>query len=82
MVTRQKLLLAGIAATFAGFALPSLAEDHYVTIDPPARRMEKYEMRPGHVWVPGAWQWRNGKHEWVPGHHIAERKGYRYAPDR
>ncbi|MEP7067860.1 MAG: hypothetical protein ABI789_01415 [Usitatibacter sp.] len=82
MVSRQKLLLAAIAATFTGFALPSFAEDHYITIDPPARRVEKYEMRTGHVWVPGAWHWRNGKHEWVAGHHVAERKGYRYAPDR
>jgi len=82
MVTRKKLLLAGIAATFAGFALPSFAEDVYITTDPPVRRVEKFEHRPGHVWVPGAWHWNNGKHEWMAGHHVAERKGYRYAPDR
>ena len=81
MVTR-KLILAGIATTFAAFAAPSFAEDVYITMDPPARRMEKWEARPGQVWVPGAWVWKNGKHEWVAGRYVAERKGYRYAPDR
>ena len=36
----------------------------------------------GYFWVPGVWEWRNGRHEWVSGHLVAERKGYRYAPDR
>ena len=81
MVTR-KLIVAGIAATFAGFALPSFADDVYINVDPPARRAEKYEHRAGYVWVPGVWEWRSGKHEWVAGHYVAERKGYRYAPDR
>ncbi len=59
MVTR-KLFFAAIATTFAGFALPSFADDIYVTVDPPARRVERYEMRPGQVWVPGVWMWNNG----------------------
>jgi hypothetical protein len=80
MVTR-KLLVAGIATTLAGFALPSFA-DVYIDVAPPARRAERVEHRPGYVWVPGAWEWRNGKHEWTAGHLVAERKGYRYAPDR
>jgi len=81
MVTR-KLLLAGIATTLAGFALPSFADDVYIDVAPPARRAERMEHREGYVWVPGVWAWRNGKREWVPGHLVAERKGYRWAPDR
>ena len=80
MVSR-KLILAGLATTFAGFALPSYAQI-YIDMDPPARRMEKYDSRPGQVWVPGAWVWNNGKHEWQAGRYVAERKGYQYAPDR
>src|SRR5258708_19931482 len=77
-----KLFFAAIATTFAGFALPSFADDIYVTVDPPARRVERYEMRPGQVWVPGVWMWNNGKHEWRAGHYVAARKGYRYTPHR
>ena len=51
------------------------------TWPPPATRRE-IEHRAGYVWVPGVWQWNNGKHEWAAGHLVAERKGYRYAPDR
>src|SRR5258708_15875479 len=75
-----KLFFAAIATTFAGFALPSFADDIYVTVDPPARRVERYEMRPGQVWVPGVWMWNNGKHEWRARHHVAERQGYPHAP--
>jgi hypothetical protein len=81
MVTR-KILIAAIATTLAGFALPSYAEDVYIQVAPPVRRVERYEPRAGYVWVPGVWVWKDGKHEWVAGHHVAERKGYRYAPDR
>ncbi len=82
MVTRKSLLIGAVAATFAGFSLPSFAEDFYISVDPPARRMEKHEARSGNVWVPGAWEWRNSKHEWVAGHYVPERKGYRYHADR
>jgi YXWGXW repeat-containing protein len=78
----RKLIVAGIAATIAGFALPSFADDLYINVAPPARRVERVEHRAGYVWVPGVWEWRDGKHAWVAGHLVAERKGYRYAPDR
>ncbi|HEY5000055.1 MAG TPA: hypothetical protein VII36_12955 [Usitatibacter sp.] len=81
MVSR-KLLLAGLATTLAGFALPSFADDLYIDIGPPARRAERVEHRKGYVWAPGIWQYSNGKHEWAAGHLVAERKGYTYAPDR
>lgn len=82
MVTRKTLLAGAMVASFAGFSLPSYAEDIYITVDPPARRIEKFENRPGHFWVPGVWEWRNGKHQWVVGRHVAERKGYRWQSDR
>lgn len=81
MVTR-KLLAAAIAATLAGFALPSLAADLYINIGPPERRIERVETRAGYLWVPGAWEYKNGKHEWNKGRLVAERKGYRYQSDR
>jgi hypothetical protein len=81
-VTLKTLLAGAIVGSFAGFSLPSYAEDLYINVDPPARRAEKFERRPGHVWAPGVWEWRNGKHEWVAGHYVPERKGYRYEADR
>jgi hypothetical protein len=81
MINRKKTLAALVAASFAVLALPSYAEI-YISIDPPARRAETYENRAGYVWAPGYWDWRNGKHEWVGGRHVAERKGYRWEHDR
>jgi hypothetical protein len=82
MVNRKTLLAGALAATFVGFSLPSFADDLYINVDPPARRVERYDARPGQVFVPGNWEWRNGTHVWVDGHYIAERKGYHYEPDR
>ena len=82
MTNCTKTLAALVAASFATLALPSYAEDVYINMDPPHRRAEKHDNRAGYVWVPGVWEWRNGKHEWVAGHYIAERKGYRYEADR
>jgi hypothetical protein len=82
MNNRQKTLAALVAASFAVIALPSYAEDIYISIDPPNRRVEKYEHRAGYVWAPGYWDWKNGKHEWVAGRQVAERNGYRWQNDR
>jgi WXXGXW repeat (2 copies) len=82
MVTRKTILAGVVAATFAGFSLPSFAAEVYINVDPPARRVETFEVRPGQVYVPGNWEYRNNKHEWVEGRYIAERKGYTYQPDR
>jgi hypothetical protein len=80
MKARQFVLGALIAS--AGFAAATSFADIYVTTEPPPIRVEKFDPRPGHVYVRGHWEWRNGKHEWVPGHYIPERKGYRYYNDR
>jgi hypothetical protein len=78
----HKILLAGaMVASFAGMSLPSYA-DIYVSIDPPANRVEHFEPRSGYAVVPGVWEYRNGKHEWVGGHYVAARKGYHYEGDR
>ena len=82
MTNRNKLLAALVAASFGAIALPTFADDLYITLDPPNRRSERFEPRAGQVWVPGAWHWQNGKHEWVAGRYVAERKGYRYERDR
>jgi hypothetical protein len=81
-MNRKLLLAAAVAATFTAFSLPSYAEEQYVNVNPPARRAETYQARAGHVWAPGSWQYRDGKHEWVPGRHIPEQKGYKYEADR
>lgn len=31
--------------------------------------------RPGHAWISGYWDWRNGRHLWVPGHWAPARQG-------
>jgi hypothetical protein len=79
-MVNRKTILAGL---IAAILLPSYAAaEVYISIDPPARRIEHFDARPGYVVVPGVWEFRNGKHEWVAGHYVAERKGYRYQGDR
>jgi hypothetical protein len=43
---------------------------------PPVVREERWEARPGHIWVRGHWDWVNGSWTWIPGHHERERAGY------
>ena len=81
MLNRKTVFAGAIALSFGAFALPSYA-DIYVTVDPPARRVERMEPRAGYVIVPGNWQWRKGKHHWVPGRYVAERQGYNWHGDR
>jgi len=81
MLNRKSLLAGVIAAAFLGFSGSSLA-DIYIGVDPPAPRHEHFEARPGYIVVPGVWRWHNGRHQWVAGHYVAERQGYRYESDR
>jgi hypothetical protein len=81
MKSRNKVLAALVAASFGAIALPTYAEI-YINVEPPQRRAEQHENRAGYVWVPGVWHWNHGKHEWVAGHQVAERKGYHYENDR
>jgi hypothetical protein len=45
------------------------------TAAPPAPREEKFDPRPGFVYVRGRWDWRNGNWEWQPGRWEKERRG-------
>jgi hypothetical protein len=45
---------------------------------PPAPPAEKYDARPGFVWVPGHWDWKAGKWDWVAGHWERERAGKKW----
>src|SRR6185436_15846233 len=73
------LLLAGIA-----FAAPAYAQISVnISLAPPAPQYEVIPtMQPGYVWAPGYWGWSGERHIWVRGRPIAQRDGYRWAPDR
>lgn len=82
---KRKLLLAALAAASIGFtAIPaSAAVGVYLDVAPPVSRHEVVPgARHGHVWQPGFWQWRDGRHVWARGHWVRERKGYFWHPSR
>jgi hypothetical protein len=80
-MTTTKLIAGAMIVSAAAFALPTFAQI-YIDKAPPPPRQERYEPRAGYTWVPGVWQWKNNRHDWVPGHYVAERKGHRYERDR
>jgi hypothetical protein len=83
MFNRKTLLAGAMAAALTSFTLPAFAEASiYIDVAPPAPRYEHFDPRPGFVIAPGYWDYNNGKHEWVGGRYVAERKGYRYEGDR
>ena len=54
-----------------------------IRIAPPKPRYERTpRARPGYVWVPGYWNWRGQRHEWVAGSWMRARPGYVYAQPR
>lgn len=46
---------------------------------PPPRYEREPRARRGYVWVPGYWNWRGNRHEWVRGNWMRARPGYEYA---
>lgn len=77
-IIKHSLLAAAIAATLGGIAVPASA-DTYVTIAPPALRVEAVPAdRPGYTWVPGYWNWNGRRHVWVAGTWVRARHGYAY----
>jgi len=83
MFNRKILLASAMAASLVSFTLPAVAAASvYIDVAPPAPRIEHFDARAGYVVVPGYWGWEHGKHHWVEGHYVAERKGYRYEHDR
>ena len=45
----------------------------YPTAAPPAPQNETVAPKPGHLWVKGRWDWKNGAWAWMPGHWERER---------
>ena len=73
------LLAAGsIAApciSYAGVAID-------IDVAPPPVQVEAVPpVRAGFVWAPGYWSYEGGRHVWVGGHFIHERRGYHWVPE-
>ena len=77
---KRTLLLASLAASAIGFIPVAASADVGIFLDvaPPDPRHEVIPAhRPGHVWQPGYWDWRNGRYVWV-----RERPGMHWHPNR
>lgn len=54
-----------------------------IRVAPPEPRYERVpRARPGYVWTPGYWKWRNDRHVWVRGSWVRARAGYVYEAPR
>ncbi|MGZ8273979.1 MAG: hypothetical protein ACXWUM_08680 [Burkholderiaceae bacterium] len=49
---------------------------------PPQNETIPASPSPDATWVPGYWNWANGRYTWVPGRYEAGRAGYRWVPQR
>jgi hypothetical protein len=49
---------------------------------PPPRQETPSAAKPGFVWITGAWDWRDNKWTWIPGHWEREKAGKRWRADR
>lgn len=82
---KRKLLLGALVASAIGF-IPlqaAAAVDVFIDTAPPPPRHELVPApRAGYVWAPGYWDWNHGRHHWVRGHWIRERRGMYWHPDR
>lgn len=81
----KKVLLASlVAVSFASVPLASFAQRPIVVqVAPPAPRQEAVPApRRGYVWVPGHYEWKHRRHEWIGGYWLRERRGYRYSEPR
>jgi hypothetical protein len=82
---KRKMLLAALAASSIGFMTAPASADVGIFLDsaPPAPRYEVVPApRAGYIWQPGYYDWRNGRHVWVRGQWMRERKGYYWHPSR
>lgn len=86
MKASHKALFLGLCMAASSAAVPTIASAGVVVdIDvapPPVRVEEVPAPRAGYVWAPGFWEWRGGRHVWIGGHWIVERRGYHWVPDR
>jgi hypothetical protein len=84
-MVKRKLLLGALAASSIGFLPVPASADVSIWLDaaPPAPRYEVVPApRAGYVWQPGYYDWRDGRHVWLRGHWVRERKGYYWHPNR
>ena len=82
---KRKMIFAALATSSIGIMpVPASAEvGIYLDFAPPTPRYEVAPVpRVGHIWQPGVWVWRDGRHRWVPGHWVRERHGMYWHPDR
>ena len=86
MNTRNVLAALLLAAAATSGVAPAAQARGYVAISvgapPPSPRYERVIVRPGYVWAPGCWRWRDARYVWVPGRWIVARPGWRYVPAR
>jgi WXXGXW repeat (2 copies) len=81
----RKALLLGLMMAAGAVAAPTIASAGVaidIDVAPPPVRVEAVPPpQVGMVWAQGFWEWRGGAHVWVPGHYIAERRGYHWVGD-
>ncbi|VVE02042.1 putative signal peptide protein [Pandoraea communis] len=61
-------------------SLPVLADVTLQRGPPPPRFEDPHAAPKGEFWVPGYWQWKDGRYDWVDGHTEPKRPGMRYTP--
>ena len=85
MALSAALAVAGMSAVFAPPASARVVVGVTIAAPlhaPPALRVERVGVRPGYVWIPGYWRWRNARYVWVGGYWEHGRPGYRWYPPR
>jgi hypothetical protein len=85
MALSAALAVAGMSAAFAPPASARVVVGVTIAAPlhaPPALRVERVGVRPGYVWIPGYWRWRNARYVWVGGYWEHGRPGYRWYPPR
>lgn len=74
-----KILALAVIASGLGSVSLSASAQTIVRGSPPEPRQEATPAhRRGQTWISGHWQWKNGRHQWVPGRWIASRRGQQY----
>src|SRR5437764_8642046 len=77
MAWRKIIVCSALLIGAAAIPMPADAKTVIVEVGPPALRVETVPpARTGYYWAPGYWGWNRGKHVWVGGHWIRERRGY------
>jgi len=70
--------LAGLAPAVAQAQITAIVR---VAPPPPVEELTP-DARPGYIWAPGYYEWRDDRYVWRRGHWMAERSGYEYREPR